>query len=61
MATDLEQARNDISKLLDGYVKKRLSKHHALEIVDAVLDNVWKLGYNDAMEDEAIARKQNEW
>lgn len=61
MATEFEKARNDFSKLLDGYLKKRLSKHHALEVVDGILEKVWEIGYNDCMEDERIAREQKEW
>lgn len=57
----LDQARNDISNLLNGYVAHKLKKREALQIVESILDNVWQAGYNDAMEDERIAREQNEW
>lgn len=61
MATEYEIARSDMSKLLDGFVKKRLSKRDAMQIVDSILDKVWEIGYNDAVQDERIAREQNEW
>jgi len=50
-----ETARNDLSKLLNGYLAHKLSKREAMQIVDSVLGKMYELGYNDASADVAEA------
>jgi hypothetical protein len=51
LPTEMERARNDISKLLNGYLAHKISKRDAMQVVDSVLQKVWELGYDEAYEE----------
>lgn len=59
MASQYEQARNDISKLMNGLVAHKVSKREAMQIADSILNTVWQLGYADCIKDEITNRGQS--